>query len=41
MKEFKQLDAYGIIIKNDKVLLVKKFGGPYDGNLDLPGGTID
>ncbi len=41
MKEFKQLGAYGLVIKNDTILLVKKFGGPYDGKLDLPGGTID
>lgn len=41
MKEFKQLGAYGLIIKDGKILLIKKFGGPYDGKLDLPGGTIE
>lgn len=41
MKEYKQLGAYGIIIENNKILLVKKFGGPYNGLLDLPGGTIE
>ncbi len=41
MKEFKQLGTYGLIIKDDKILLIKKFGGPYDGKLDLPGGTIE
>lgn len=41
MKEFKQLGAYGLIIKDEKILLIKKFGGPYDGKLDLPGGTIE
>lgn len=41
MKEFKQLGAYGLIIDNDSVLLIKKKGGPYDGKLDLPGGTIE
>ena len=41
MKEFKQLGAYGLIVKDDKILLIKKFGGPYDGKLDLPGGTIE
>ena len=40
MKEFKQLGAYGLIIKDGKILLIKKFGGPYDSKLDLPGGTI-
>ena len=41
MKEYKQLGAYGIIIKDDNILLIKKCGGPYDGKLDLPGGTIE
>ena len=41
MKEFKQLGAYGLIVKDDKILLIRKFGGPYDGKLDLPGGTIE
>ena len=37
----KHLGAYGLIIKNDKILLIKKVGGPYDGKYDLPGGTIE
>ncbi len=41
MKEYKQLGAYGLIIENEKILLIKKNGGPYDGKLDLPGGTIE
>jgi len=41
MKEYKHLGSYGLIIKNKKILLIKKFGGPYDGKLDLPGGTIE
>ena len=41
MKEFKQLGAYGLVIQDDKILLIKKLGGPYDGKLDLPGGTIE
>ena len=41
MKQFKHLGAYGLIIKDGKILLIKKFGGPYDGKLDLPGGTIE
>ncbi|MGN1372086.1 MAG: NUDIX domain-containing protein [Candidatus Coprovivens sp.] len=41
MKEYKQLGAYGLVLDNDKILLIKKFGGPYDGKLDLPGGTIE
>lgn len=41
MKEYKQLGAYGLIVKGGKILLIKKLGGPYDGKLDLPGGTIE
>lgn len=40
-KEYKQLGVYGLVINEDKVLLIKKSGGPYDGKLDLPGGTIE
>lgn len=39
-EEFKQYGVYGIIIKDDKIVLIKKHGGPYDGKLDLPGGGI-
>ena len=35
------LGSYGLIIKNDEILLIKKNSGPYDGLLDLPGGTIE
>ena len=41
MKEYKQLGAYALIIENNKILLIKKNGGPYHGKLDLPGGTIE
>lgn len=41
MKEYKQLGAYGIVIENNKILLIKKAKGPYEGKLDLPGGTIE
>lgn len=41
MKQIKHIGAYGLIIKDDKILLIKKNGGPYDGKLDLPGGTIE
>ena len=40
-EKYKQLGVYGLIIYNGKVLLIKKHGGPYDGKLDLPGGTIE
>lgn len=41
MKEYKQLGAYGLVLDNDRILLIKKNGGPYDCKLDLPGGTIE
>ena len=40
-KEYKQLGTYGLIIREGKILLIKKNGGPYDRKLDLPGGTIE
>lgn len=40
-KEYKQFGAYGLIIRDEKILLIKKYGGPYNGMLDLPGGTIE
>lgn len=30
---------YGLLIKEDKILLITKANGPYKGKLDLPGGT--
>lgn len=41
MKQFKHIGSYGIILENDKIVLIKKVGGPYNGKLDLPGGTIE
>lgn len=41
MKKIKHLGSYGLILKDNKILLIKKVGGPYDGKLDLPGGTIE
>lgn len=41
MKQFKHIGAYGLILDNDNIVLIKKNGGPYNGKLDLPGGTIE
>lgn len=41
MKQFKHIGAYGIILRNNSIVLIKKVGGPYNGKLDLPGGTIE
>ena len=35
------IGAYGIIIKDDKIALVKKARGGYKGKFDLPGGGIE
>ena len=40
IKEHTHLGVYGLLIENDKILLVKKNGGPYHGKLDLPGGSL-
>ena len=40
-KEHTHLGAYGILTQNNRILLIKKKTGPYDGKLDLPGGTIE
>ncbi len=34
------LGVYGIVIKEDKILLVKKSRGAYIGKYDLPGGSF-
>lgn len=31
MKEYKQLGAYGLVIKDESILLIKKFGGNSNG----------
>lgn len=41
MKEHRHIGAYGLIIEDGKILLIKKKTGPYDGKLDLPGGSIE
>ena len=37
----KHIGCYGIIKKENKVLLIKKARGAYKGKLDLPGGGIE
>ncbi len=41
MKEHKHLGAYGLIIKDGKMALIRKARGAYKGKLDVPGGTIE
>ena len=33
--------SYGIIIRDDRIALIKKARGGYKGKLDLPGGGIE
>ncbi len=35
------IGAYGIIVKNEQIALIKKARGGYKGKLDLPGGGIE
>ena len=41
MRQIKHIGSYGLVIQDNKILLIKKNGGPYNGKLDLPGGTIE
>ena len=41
MKEHKHLGAYALVLKDNQILLIKKVTGPYDGKLDLPGGSLE
>ena len=43
MKEFisTHVGSYGIIIRDEKIVLIKKARGGYKGKLDLPGGGIE
>ena len=35
------IGIYGVVIKDEKILLIKKANGPYKGKLDLPGGSLE
>ena len=41
IKAHTHIGVYGLIIKDDKILLINKVTGPYDGLLDLPGGSFE
>lgn len=40
-KEWRHLGAYGLIVQNGKMALIRKSRGAYKGKLDVPGGTIE
>lgn len=41
MNKESRIGAYGLIILNDEIVLIKKRNGAYKGKLDLPGGGIE
>jgi len=41
IRKHRHLGSYGVIIKNNKILLIKKSRGAYTGKLDLPGGSFE
>lgn len=41
MKDWRHLGAYGLIVQDGKMALIRKSRGAYKGKLDLPGGTIE
>lgn len=41
MKKLSRFGAYGIVVKDGKLLLTLKKSGPYKGLWDLPGGAIE
>ena len=41
IKKHTHIGAYGIITKNNHIVLIKKARGGYTGKLDLPGGGIE
>ena len=41
MKKHTHYGSYGLIIEDNNIVLINKVTGPYDGKLDLPGGSIE
>ncbi len=41
IKTHTHIGVYGLVIQNDQILLIDKVTGPYDGKLDLPGGSFE
>lgn len=41
MEKFTHLGVYGVLVQQEKILLIKKARGPHTGKWDLPGGTIE
>lgn len=41
MDQYTHLGVYGILVKDNRILLVQKSRGPHKGKWDLPGGSIE
>jgi uridine kinase/ADP-ribose pyrophosphatase YjhB (NUDIX family) len=41
VRQVSRMGVYGVVVQNQKILLIKKKGGCYKGLLDLPGGGIE
>lgn len=41
MNKHTHLGVYGVLMKNNQILLIKKSRGPHKGKWDLPGGSIE
>jgi 8-oxo-dGTP diphosphatase len=39
--QVQHVGVYGVLVKNESLLLVRKSRGPYIGLFDLPGGKIE
>ncbi|MGM1045395.1 MAG: NUDIX hydrolase [Bacillota bacterium] len=41
VEKYTHLGVYGVLIKDGRILLIRKARGPYLGKWDLPGGSIE
>ncbi|NHN34614.1 NUDIX hydrolase [Paenibacillus agricola] len=41
MNRYTHIGVYGLLLRDNHVLLIKKSRGPHTGKWDLPGGTIE
>lgn len=40
-KVHRPFGVYGVALKDNKLLVIQKKGGPYDNRFDLPGGSLE
>ncbi|KOP67536.1 NUDIX hydrolase [Bacillus sp. FJAT-18019] len=41
MEKYTHLGVYGVLVRDDHILLIQKARGPHKGKWDLPGGSIE